>query len=369
MGANADKRQFKYNYQLQQDAQSWQSNEAAKNRFFNYEQAALARDFELQMWNKTNEYNSPAHQRQMREAAGLNPFAGDYQSQAPMPSGSPVAAGGSQPNGVTPPYIQQTGFNPFQQMTAIADSIKSLSSSGLDLAQTKKTTSLLSSELENLVSDTNLNKSLTVLNQIDSNTRDKKNRKEIRQIGAMIMKLESEADLNEEKKSYYKSAITKNLEDANLSYAQSAQIIKYVMNYMDSKERASIDNIKSSTHKNEETANLAKEEAKTEQDMRPYKVESASNNAGPETDYQAIYSLAAQITEDADKARMVTGIIAGIHEVKDIGKTVADVITSFKKLGIQMKDSEVRKLVGMRASRKVTWKRLSDEGNMLYSYD
>lgn len=44
---------------------------------FNAAEAQKSRDFALEMWNKTNEYNSPSAQRQRMEEAGLNPFLSD----------------------------------------------------------------------------------------------------------------------------------------------------------------------------------------------------------------------------------------------------------------------------------------------------
>lgn len=44
------------------------------NNSFNEQQAAIARQFQYDMWNKTNEYNSPLAQRMRLEEAGLNPY-------------------------------------------------------------------------------------------------------------------------------------------------------------------------------------------------------------------------------------------------------------------------------------------------------
>lgn len=44
------------------------------NNSFNEQQAAIARQFQYDMWNKTNEFNSPLAQRMRLEEAGLNPY-------------------------------------------------------------------------------------------------------------------------------------------------------------------------------------------------------------------------------------------------------------------------------------------------------
>ena len=46
------------------------------NNDFNAREAQKARDFQLEMWNKQNEYNSPSNQRKLRAEAGYNPYLG-----------------------------------------------------------------------------------------------------------------------------------------------------------------------------------------------------------------------------------------------------------------------------------------------------
>ena len=43
------------------------------NNEFNAREAQKARDFQLEMWNKQNEYNYPTNQRSLRAEAGYNP--------------------------------------------------------------------------------------------------------------------------------------------------------------------------------------------------------------------------------------------------------------------------------------------------------
>lgn len=65
--------------------------------------------FQKDMWNKTNEYNSPAAQRERLEAAGLNPYmmlnGGSAGSAQTMSGTSGAAPSGAAPSaqGVTPP--------------------------------------------------------------------------------------------------------------------------------------------------------------------------------------------------------------------------------------------------------------------------
>ena len=52
----------------------FEQNEAQKQREWNEAMQDKANDFSLQMWNMTNEYNSPVAQRARLEEAGLNPL-------------------------------------------------------------------------------------------------------------------------------------------------------------------------------------------------------------------------------------------------------------------------------------------------------
>lgn len=57
----------------QGEAQRFQSSEAAKARNFAADQAQLERDFNLEMWNKNNEYNDPSAELSRLLATGMNP--------------------------------------------------------------------------------------------------------------------------------------------------------------------------------------------------------------------------------------------------------------------------------------------------------
>ena len=50
------------------------------NNDFNAREAQKARDFQLDMWNKENGYNSASSQRKRLEEAGYNPYMNDAQA-------------------------------------------------------------------------------------------------------------------------------------------------------------------------------------------------------------------------------------------------------------------------------------------------
>lgn len=55
-----------------EDDLEWQANQAQINRDFQTSEREAAQQFNLDMWNRNNEYNSPEAQRQRLEDAGIN---------------------------------------------------------------------------------------------------------------------------------------------------------------------------------------------------------------------------------------------------------------------------------------------------------
>lgn len=83
------------------------------NNDFNAREAQKARDFQLDMWNRENEYNKASSQRERLEEAGYNPYMSDAQAgTATGMSGtsSATAAGASSQIPYTPDF-QSVGVN------------------------------------------------------------------------------------------------------------------------------------------------------------------------------------------------------------------------------------------------------------------
>lgn len=95
------------------------------NNEFNAAEAQKNRDFQLDMWNRTNEYNSPAAARQRRSEAGYNPYLGFEDS------GTAASVGSTNPATASPPLSMQR-----QDFSGLTNSL----SSALQIAnQTKET--------------------------------------------------------------------------------------------------------------------------------------------------------------------------------------------------------------------------------------
>ena len=83
------------------------------NNDFNAREAQKARDFQLNMWNRENEYNKASSQRKRLEEAGYNPYMSDAQAgTATGMSGtsSATAAGAASQVSYTPDF-QSVGVN------------------------------------------------------------------------------------------------------------------------------------------------------------------------------------------------------------------------------------------------------------------
>lgn len=80
------------------------------NNEFNAREAEKARQYQTEMWNKTNEWNSPENVRKRLQGAGYNPYLGLYSSNV----GTAQSAGSSSPASAAPPIqnnpIQFDGF-------------------------------------------------------------------------------------------------------------------------------------------------------------------------------------------------------------------------------------------------------------------
>lgn len=83
------------------------------NNDFNAREAQKARDFQLDMWDRENQYNSASSQRKRLEEAGYNPYMSDAQAgtAAGMSGTSAASAAGASPQVPYTPDFQSVGVN------------------------------------------------------------------------------------------------------------------------------------------------------------------------------------------------------------------------------------------------------------------
>ena len=83
------------------------------NNDFNAREAQKARDFQLDMWDRENQYNSASSQRKRLEEAGYNPYMSDAQAGTAtgMSGTSAASAAGATPQLPYTPDFQSVGVN------------------------------------------------------------------------------------------------------------------------------------------------------------------------------------------------------------------------------------------------------------------
>lgn len=83
------------------------------NNDFNAREAQKARDFQLDMWDRENQYNSASSQRKRLEEAGYNPYMSDAQAGTAtgMSGTSAASAAGASPQIPYTPDFQSVGVN------------------------------------------------------------------------------------------------------------------------------------------------------------------------------------------------------------------------------------------------------------------
>lgn len=83
------------------------------NNDFNAREAQKARDFQLDMWNRENAYNSSSSQRKRLEEAGYNPYMSDAQAGTAtgLSGTSGATAAGAAPQIPYTPDFQSVGIN------------------------------------------------------------------------------------------------------------------------------------------------------------------------------------------------------------------------------------------------------------------
>lgn len=112
------------------------------NNDFNAREAQKARDFQVDMWNKENEYNTASSQRKRLEEAGYNPYMSD--AQAGTASGlsgtSAASAASAAPQIPYTPDFQSVGVN-------LASSLKMMSEKKQTDIENLNMTDLLRSQI------------------------------------------------------------------------------------------------------------------------------------------------------------------------------------------------------------------------------
>ena len=112
MGSSSTQEANETNKEIAQMNNEFNERMLEKQQQFNRQEAETNRGFITDMWNKTNEYNSPAAARQRLEEAGYNPYMSmPGAGFASMGSSSPATSGTASAAAVAPQVPYQPDFS------------------------------------------------------------------------------------------------------------------------------------------------------------------------------------------------------------------------------------------------------------------
>lgn len=236
------------------------------NNNFNAREAQKGRDFQLEMWEKENEYNSPAAQMERFKEAGLNPAVMMSQGGTSVASSVPStqtasAAGGlpfSMPNLVAPrletPQIGQAMANIFQALT---QGDKNEAESGRITAETQQMREAMGDYLRGIKSDADRK-------EIENLWLPLLNDSQVRKSSSEVFANYQRALLAIEEKDLTKAntALTKARE---ITEKYNSEVARITANTCEDKIRAEIKNIQSQSNLNFAHANEI-------QKLLPYKI-------------------------------------------------------------------------------------------------
>ena len=141
-GASSQNDALNAQWKMMQNSMNWQHNERLDTQSFNSQEAEKQRQWQQQMVNQQNAYNSLEQQVKRAQAAGVNPFSvlsgGGSTSAASSPSGSSASSSGWPSVSWAPAYQAQALGARAQMINSIFGGIKSIASSFNDISNAKK---------------------------------------------------------------------------------------------------------------------------------------------------------------------------------------------------------------------------------------
>lgn len=348
---------------------AWQSAEAQKVRDFASQQQLQQNQFQsdlqsqqqqynLQSMHVQNQLNSPLHQRQQLEAAGINPQV-YFGSQSSF-GGTSAQSGGSPQAGapVTSPLVGGVqGINPLPYQpigTSLGSIIGSLGSSLRDVAQAKKLgiesdwlPNMLREQVRNLKADTDLKTLLKVGQDIHNQLDNARLPFAVKQAEADLYRTLSETNLNEARQltegeqARLNQALTK-LQDSlkNLNDKETEKL-GLEMPYYVSLIRAKINELGASASKQKEEAGLAHQQTVSQTLINNIKeatnlsdIENAIAEAAKVAKQQGLDNLlifaetvkaakTAKLYQDSNAARTIDAAIEKLRKSLGIGVNVS----------------------------------------------
>ena len=212
---------------------AWQSQEAQKQR-----------EFQLDMWNKNNEYNKPVEQMKRLTEAGVNPWSAMSNSSLASGTSSLSVPPGFGPSPAAP------ASSALSSLGLAADVLGKLATAKKAGAETNRIDTLLKTELEKLISEKNFVNLQSARQAIENSNLPHIMKKQ-------LDKLATEIDLNKVSKDEINERINEIISRTNLNNQQAALVYKFGERMQES-----------IIAKNNAEANRANEEAKDLRETR-----------------------------------------------------------------------------------------------------
>lgn len=155
-GSSQQSQALEAQWKMMQNSMNWQHNERLDTQSYNSQEAEKQRQWQQQMVNQQNAYNSLEQQVKRAQAAGVNPFSvvsgGGTTAASSAPSGSSASSSGWPSVSWAPSYGAQALGSRAQYITALFNGVKTIASSLKDISDAKKS-GVETSYLEQSLSD------------------------------------------------------------------------------------------------------------------------------------------------------------------------------------------------------------------------
>lgn len=181
----------------------WQSLEAQKQR-----------DFQLDMWNKNNEYNKPIEQMKRLSEAGINPWSAMSSSSLASGTSSLSVPSGFGPSPALP------ASSSLSSLGLAADVLGKLANAKKAGAETNRIDTLLQTELEKLIAEKNFVTLQSARQAIENSNLPHIMKKQ-------LDKLATEIDLNKVTKDEVNERINEIISRSNLNQQQASLVYKF----------------------------------------------------------------------------------------------------------------------------------------------
>lgn len=270
----------------QEDLMKWQEQQLGRQLNFQRDEAEKNRKFQSQEAAIARQWNAIGAQLQRADAAGVNPFAlvnnGQYGSAA-----GAVAPAGSMPSGsgTIPQPPANTRLQEMEGFSMVASALSSIAEAKKAGVETTQLEDSFAERMRKLSADADGQELLNNYQRILNKYADRRQSAEINQILANIDLVTADTMLTYAEIDKVKKEISYLAEKIGLTALQRRQLSEYLDKYFDARQSAELSNIRANTIK-------ALEEAATQGSVRT----NLKEQAGYYKEQAGYYKASAQLT-------------------------------------------------------------------------